>query len=91
MTPPVAEPPPPDRPITASVTVSGTDAAVLRDLAEVLVRTPEALALEYVAGLLKIPAEAIGADPEFAEWGLFDGPSDLAESADEHLRQGFGR
>ncbi|MEV7026620.1 hypothetical protein [Kitasatospora sp. NPDC093558] len=72
-----ARPPHVEQPIVASVTVSGTDAALLRELAAVLGRTPEALALEYAAGTLKLPADVIG-EGEFADWALFDGPHDLA-------------
>jgi hypothetical protein len=80
---PNAEPAPPpedQRPITTSVTVSGTEAALIRELAAVLGRTPEALALKYAAGALKLPATTIG-DSEFADWALFDGPADLAARA----------
>ncbi|MBV6700121.1 hypothetical protein [Kitasatospora aureofaciens] len=73
-----ARPPHVEQPIVASVTVSGTDAAFLRELAAVLGRTPQALALEYATGALKLPADAIG-ESEFADWALFDGPHDLAE------------
>jgi hypothetical protein len=62
------------------VTVSGTEAALIRELAAVLGRTPEALALKYAAGALKLPATTIG-DSEFADWALFDGPADLAARA----------
>ncbi|MFB7619880.1 hypothetical protein [Kitasatospora sp. NPDC056181] len=78
-----------EQPIVASVTVSGTDAALLRELAAVLGRTPEALALEYAAGTLKLPAGTVG-DSEFADWALFDGPHDLAERAGQDLAHGFG-
>ncbi|MFI9332655.1 hypothetical protein ACIGZJ_34620 [Kitasatospora sp. NPDC052868] len=86
-----AEPPRPQvRPITAQVTVTGLEAAVLCELAGVLGRSPEALALEYAAGTLKLPTSSIG-ESEFADWALFDGPPDLATHADEHLAEGFGR
>ncbi|MFI5530081.1 hypothetical protein ACIA8O_16205 [Kitasatospora sp. NPDC051853] len=77
------------RPITAQVTVTGPEAAALRELAAVLGRPAEALALEYVAGALKLPATSIG-ESEFADWALFDGPEDLAATADHHLAEGFG-
>ncbi|MGW6915350.1 hypothetical protein ACWGB8_16265 [Kitasatospora sp. NPDC054939] len=86
-----AEPVQPDaRPITAQVTVAGREAAMLRELAHVLGRPAEALALEYAVGSLKLPTTAIGGS-EFADWALFDGPPDLASRADEHLAEGFGR
>ncbi|MFE4512730.1 hypothetical protein ACFRMQ_00840 [Kitasatospora sp. NPDC056783] len=72
-------PEPPERPITASVTVSGSEAQILRDLAAVLGRTPEELAIEHAAGVLPIPSEPI------VDWALFDGPSDLAADADDWL------
>ncbi|MEV8328055.1 hypothetical protein [Kitasatospora sp. NPDC056731] len=64
--------PPAQPPITASVTVSGVEAQILRDLAAVLGRTPEELAIEHAAGVLPIPAEPL------VGWALFDGPPDLA-------------
>ncbi|MFJ2191619.1 hypothetical protein ACIOJE_27420 [Kitasatospora sp. NPDC087861] len=79
---PQSEPAPeqPEQPsITASVTVSGAEAQILRDLAAVLGRTPEDLAIEHAAGLLPIPAEPL------ADWSLFDGPSDLAAGADQWM------
>ncbi len=87
-----AQPPavPPERPITAQVTVGGLEAAVLRELAAVLGRPAEALALEYAAGTLKLPTTTIG-ESEFADWTLFDGPPDLAAHANEYLAEGFGR
>ncbi|MFE2728754.1 hypothetical protein [Kitasatospora sp. NPDC059327] len=87
-----AQPPatPQERPITAQVTVSGLEAAVLRELAAVLGRPAEALALEYAAGTLKLPTTTIG-ESEFADWALFDGPPDLAAHTDEYLAEGFGR
>ncbi|MFE2728771.1 hypothetical protein [Kitasatospora sp. NPDC059327] len=87
-----AQPPaaPPERPITARVTVGGTEAAAPRELAAVLGRTAEALALEYAAGALKLPTTTIG-ESQFADWALFDGPSGLATQADQHLVDGFGR
>ncbi|MGW4646962.1 hypothetical protein [Kitasatospora sp. NPDC004289] len=84
-----AEEPPP-RPITAAVTVTGPEAAALRELAAVLGRSAEALALEYTVGTLKLPATSIG-ESEFADWALFDGPEDLASSVDRDLAEGFGR
>ncbi|KJY35960.1 hypothetical protein VR45_12750 [Streptomyces sp. NRRL S-495] len=48
------------------------EAQILRDLAAVLGRTPEELAIEHAAGVLPIPSEPP------ADWGLFDGPPDLA-------------
>ncbi|WP_455352673.1 hypothetical protein [Streptomyces sp. SYSU K217416] len=83
--------PPQDEKITASVTVTGPRAAILRDLAAVLGRTPEELIEEWATGSLSIPSEPIGEDPRVPEWGLFDGPADLAAHTDEYLREGFGR
>ncbi|MFD4400029.1 hypothetical protein [Kitasatospora sp. NPDC058478] len=80
---PAPEPPPP--PITASVTVSGVEAQILRDLAAVLGRTPEELATEHAAGLLPIPAKPL------VDRALFDGPPDLAAGADEWMHEGTGR
>ncbi|WP_255359267.1 hypothetical protein [Kitasatospora sp. Root107] len=39
--------------------MSPCPAQILRDLAAVLGRTPEELAIEYAAGLLPIPAEPL--------------------------------
>ncbi|MEV7783180.1 hypothetical protein [Kitasatospora sp. NPDC088351] len=79
-------PEPPAQPsITASITVSGVEAQILRDLAAVLGRTQEELAIEHAAGVLPIPAEPL------ADWALFDGPPDLAARADEWLHEGTGR
>ncbi|MEV8328063.1 hypothetical protein [Kitasatospora sp. NPDC056731] len=77
--------PPAQPPITASVTVSGVEAQILRDLAAVLGRTPEELAIEHAAGLLPIPTKPL------VDWALFDGPPDLAASADEWMHEGTGR
>lgn len=73
-----AQTPPPDQEITANVTVTGERAALLRDLAAVLGRTPEALAIEWAAGSLVLPWCPVGEDPRVPEWGMFDGPSDLS-------------
>lgn len=70
-----ADVPPSHDEITARVTVSGSQATLLRDLSAVLGRTPESLAIEWAAGALPIPSEPIGEDPEVPDWGLFDGPS----------------
>ncbi|MGW2398126.1 hypothetical protein ACWCYY_16420 [Kitasatospora sp. NPDC001664] len=78
------------RPITAQVTVTGPDAAVLRELAAVLGRPAEVLALEYTTGTVKLPTTTIG-ESEFADWALFDGPEDLASTVDQQLAEGFGR
>jgi hypothetical protein len=43
--------------ITASVMAAGVVADIIRDLAAVEGRTPEALALEWAAGTLVIPTE----------------------------------
>ncbi|MEN8651139.1 hypothetical protein ABCR94_10960 [Streptomyces sp. 21So2-11] len=83
--------PPQDEQISANVTVSGSRASLLRDLAAVLGRTPEALIGEWATGSLTIPSEPIGDDPRVPEWGLFDGAADLAARTDEHLREGFGQ
>ncbi|GAA2721914.1 MULTISPECIES: hypothetical protein [Streptomyces] len=48
---------------------------ILRDLAAVLGRTPEALAIEWAAGSLVIPTATIGETLGEDGWGLFDGPS----------------
>lgn len=86
---PDAEPaqPPEQAPVTASVTVAGEEAALLRDLAAVLGRTPEDLAIAHAAGALLIPRTTIG-ESEFADWALFDGPPDLSAevSPDPHVR-----
>ncbi|MFD9597152.1 hypothetical protein ACFWA9_30970 [Kitasatospora sp. NPDC059973] len=63
---------------------------MLRELAGVLGRPAEALALEYAAGTLKLPTTTIG-ESAFADWALFDGPPDLAAHADDYLAKGFGR
>ncbi|BFV54963.1 hypothetical protein KCMC57_up00670 [Kitasatospora sp. CMC57] len=73
--------------ITASVTMSGVEAQILRDLAAVLGRTPEELAIEHAAGLLPIPTEPLPP----VDWALFDGPPDLATRADEWMHEGTGR
>ncbi|WP_306317917.1 MULTISPECIES: hypothetical protein [unclassified Streptomyces] len=83
-----AQDPPQEEGISATVTVTGTRAAILRDLAAVLGRSPEELVAEWAGGTLVIPNEAIGDDPRVPEWGLFDGPTDLAVSAEEQLREG---
>jgi hypothetical protein len=81
---PNAEPaePPADRPITASEPVSGEIASILRDMSAILGRTPEELAIDYAAGVLKIPTE-----PYTGEWGFFDGPPDLASNTEQYLRE----
>ncbi|MGP3968766.1 hypothetical protein [Streptomyces sp. 6N223] len=73
-------------PITASVTVTGAVADIIRDLAAVEGRTPEALALEWAAGTLVIPPE-----PCDVEALAFDddGPSDLSSRDEEYLRDGL--
>ncbi|WP_431043972.1 hypothetical protein ACQUSR_20150 [Streptomyces sp. P1-3] len=81
----------PEQQITASVTVTGAQAAILRDLAAVLGRTPESLALEWAAGALVIPSTPLGEDPDVPEWGLFDGPADLSARTDEYLGERFSR
>ncbi len=85
-----SQPPQEQRPITAQVLVSGLEAAALRELAAVLGRPAETLALEYAAGTLKLPSTSIG-ESEFADWAIFDGPEDLAAHADRDLAEGFGR
>ncbi|MEJ8654726.1 hypothetical protein WKI65_43510 [Streptomyces sp. MS1.AVA.3] len=87
---PADVPTPFEQEIRASVTVSGTRAALLRDLASVLGRTPESLAVEWAAGSLVIPTAPIGESFGPEDWGLFDGPEDLAGRADEYLREGLG-
>ncbi|GHJ35216.1 hypothetical protein [Streptomyces sp. TS71-3] len=77
--------------ITAKVTVTGSEAALLRDLAAVLGRTPESLAIEWAAGALRLPSGTIGDDPRTPDWDLFDGPADLATRTDEHLNEAFNR
>ncbi|MBA4863262.1 hypothetical protein H1V43_18105 [Streptomyces sp. PSKA54] len=86
-----ADVPPHAAEITASVTVAGSQATLLRDLAAVLGRTPESLAIEWAAGALPLPSESTGEDPRVPEWGLFDGPPDLSVRADEHVREGFSQ
>lgn len=81
-----AVPPDEPRPIRAHVTVSGTIAGILRDLAALEGRTPEALAIEWAAGKLVIPEGTVG--DAFPDWGLFDGPPDLASRAHDYLRGG---
>ncbi|MEU5597861.1 hypothetical protein [Streptomyces sp. NPDC020298] len=81
-----ALPPQDPEPIQAHVTVSGAMAGVLRDLAALDGRTPEALAIEWAAGKLVIPEGTVGDAVE--EWGLFDGPPDLASRVHEYLRGG---
>ncbi|MEU8653802.1 hypothetical protein [Streptomyces sp. NPDC048737] len=81
-----ALPPQGPEPIQAHVTVSGAMAGVLRDLAALDGRTPEALAIEWAAGKLVIPEGTVGDAVE--EWGIFDGPPDLASRVHEYLRGG---
>jgi hypothetical protein len=81
---------PPYDEITARVTVTGSQAALLRDLSAVLGRTPESLAVEWAAGALIIPSEPTGEDTRVPDWGLFDGPSELSAHVDEHLVARFG-
>ncbi|MER0476840.1 hypothetical protein ABR737_00465 [Streptomyces sp. Edi2] len=88
---PAETPPEPDTEITASVTVTGSQAALLRDLAAVLGRTPEALAIEWAAGALRIPPASVGETVPPDDWGLFDGPADLSAHAHELLREELGR
>ncbi|MEV6673956.1 hypothetical protein [Streptomyces sp. NPDC051162] len=89
--PPADSPPPAEQEITVGVTVTGTRAALLRDLAAVLGRTPEALAIEWAAGTLVIPSAPIGESFGEDYWGFFDGPTDLAARTDEYLREGLGQ
>ncbi|MET8948759.1 hypothetical protein ABZX30_35900 [Streptomyces sp. NPDC004542] len=81
-----ALPPDEPRPIQAHVTVSGTVAGILRDLAALEGRTPEALAIEWAAGKLVIPEGSAG--DAIDDWGLFDGPPDLASRVHDYLRGG---
>ncbi|MEV0635302.1 hypothetical protein AB0I77_10120 [Streptomyces sp. NPDC050619] len=81
-----APPPEEPQPIQARVTVSGTTAGILRDLAALDGRTPEALAIEWAAGKLVIPEGTVGDVVD--DWGLFDGPPDLASRVHEYLRGG---
>ncbi|WP_157531929.1 MULTISPECIES: hypothetical protein [unclassified Kitasatospora] len=53
------------------------EAQILRDLASVLGRTPEELAIEHAAVILPIPTEPV------AGWSVFDGPPNLAAGADQ--------
>jgi len=79
-------PPPDQAPITAQVTVTGAEAALLRDLAAVTGRSPQDLALQYAAGALVLPP----ADRAPVEWAVFDdGPADLAGRSEE-LLHGLG-
>ena len=88
---PADTPPDSHAEITASVTVTGSRAALLRDLTAVLGRTPEALAIEWAAGTLKLPTTAVGETLPPDDWGLFDGPPDLAARTDELLHQELDR
>jgi hypothetical protein len=74
-------------PITASVTVTGAVADIIRDLAAVEGRSPEALALEWAAGTLVIPPT----EPFDVEKWAFDdgGPADLSSRDEEYLGEGF--
>lgn len=74
------------QPIQAHVTVSGAMAGILRDLAALDGRSPEALAIEWAAGKLVIPEGTVGDAVD--DWGLFDGPPDLASRVHEYLRGG---
>ncbi|MHB6912777.1 hypothetical protein [Streptomyces sp. DB-54] len=73
--------------ITASVTVTGSTAALLRELAGVLGRTPEALAIEWAAGSLHLPSTPVGEAVPPDSWALFDGPPDLSARTDDLLRE----
>lgn len=88
---PADTPNPAEHEITANVTVTGPRAALIRDLAAVLGRTPEALAIGWAAGSLVLPETPVGEVVSADEWGLFNGPTDLAARTDEYLRAGFGR
>ncbi|MFD0308073.1 hypothetical protein [Streptomyces sp. NPDC127119] len=81
-----ALPPEEPQPIRAGVTVSGAMAGILRDLAALDGRTPEALAIEWAAGKLVIPEGTVGDAVD--DWALFDGPPDLASRVHEYLRGG---
>ncbi|MFF4802754.1 hypothetical protein ACFY1U_30810 [Streptomyces sp. NPDC001351] len=74
------------QPVQAHVTVSAAMAGILRDLAALDGRTPEALAIESAAGKLVIPEGTVGDVVD--DWGLFDGPRDLASRVHEYLRGG---
>lgn len=58
-------------------------AGILRDLAALDRRNPEALAIEWAAGRLVVPEGTVGEAVD--DWGLFDGPPDLASRAHEYL------
>ncbi|GAA0912800.1 hypothetical protein [Streptomyces thermoalcalitolerans] len=79
-------PPELPQPLQARITVSGATAGVLRDLAAVEGRNPEALAVEWATGKLVIPDTAVG--DAIDDWGLFDGPPDLASRVHDYLRGG---
>lgn len=80
-----------DRQIIAGTAVTSSRAALLRDLAAVLDRTPETLTTEWAAGTLPIPTTPIGDQLPPTQWGLFDGPTDLSARTREHLREDFTR
>ncbi|MGW1838523.1 hypothetical protein [Streptomyces sp. BBFR2] len=80
-----------DREIIAGAAVTSSRAALLRDLAAVLGRTPEALAAEWAAGTLPVPTTPVGDQVPPARWGLFDGPADLSARTGEYLREDFAR
>ncbi|MFJ5676334.1 hypothetical protein [Streptomyces sp. NPDC093097] len=88
---PADSPPESESEITASVTVTGSRAALLRDLASILGRTPEALAIEWAAGALRLPSAPVGETVPPDAWGLFDGPADLSSRTDELLREDLDR
>ncbi|MFC0601191.1 hypothetical protein [Streptomyces palmae] len=85
------QPGPEESAITAQVTVTGGHAVLIRDLAAVLGRTPEALAVEWAAGALTVPAGTVGDSLRPGDWGLFDGAEDLAQRTDEYLSEGFAQ
>jgi hypothetical protein len=77
--------------ITVHVTATGQAADYLRELAAVLGRTPESLAILWAAGKVTVPDTPLGIDPDVPEWPeLFEGPADLSERAHDYLR-GMGR
>jgi hypothetical protein len=63
----------------------GAGVDILRGLAALDGRTPGALAVEWAAGKLVIPGGTVGEAVD--DWGLFDGPPDLASRVHECLRE----